>query len=145
MPLFAGQLLPQPLIGLLCVGGEPVEAGLDVVPGLGERLLEEAVLAVVPLAQGDQLRTDPAECRLGRRAENGSARSRLLDVTHAPGPESCPPEWRCPRGRWGRERTRPASGRLRAVRSARTGPARSPGAFRDPAGRRQWRAARHRS
>jgi hypothetical protein len=52
---------------VLRVASESIKPGLEVVARLGQRLLEEPMLAIGPFPQGDQLGTDTAERRLGRR------------------------------------------------------------------------------
>src|SRR5262249_51613646 len=69
--LFARQFVAEALIRGLDIGGELPEAGLQVVPDLGEGLVKKLVLAVVPLAQGEDLRTEPLQRRAGRVGAGG--------------------------------------------------------------------------
>ena len=61
--LLAVHFLAELLIGALGVAGEAVEARLQGVARLGKRLLEQLVLAVVDLAQGDDFLAETVDRR----------------------------------------------------------------------------------
>src|SRR5262249_11990952 len=67
--LLALRLLAQVLVGPLGVGGEAVEAALERVAGLGQRLVEELVLAGVVLWRGGDL---------GAQFEDGRGTERVV-------------------------------------------------------------------
>src|SRR5205807_538681 len=66
-PLFAVQLLAELLVGPLGVADEAVEVRLQGVACLGERLLEQLMLAVVHLAKSNDLLTEAVDRRRADR------------------------------------------------------------------------------
>ena len=76
--LLAVQFLAKLLIGPLRVAGEAVEAALHLVARLGHRLLEQLVLAIVHLAQGDDLLAQAEDGRGAQGRQPALGRRRLL-------------------------------------------------------------------